>query len=66
MSLMREKAQSSSRVCDKKASSLKDFHVEKKIGDGAYSVVFQVIRKSDLKEYALKQVTQLNTEIFCR
>ena len=27
-----------------------------KIGDGAYSQVFKVIRMSDLKEYALKQV----------
>jgi len=35
---------------------LKDFHIEKKIGDGAYSIVFQVMRKSDFQEYALKQV----------
>ena len=47
-------------------TSIKDFHVHKKIGrlfkwpycltlgDGAYSQVFQVTRKSDHKEYALK------------
>jgi serine/threonine protein kinase len=53
---MREKPQASARLLDKCHTVLKDFHVEKKIGDGAYSVVYAVIRKSDLKEYALKQV----------
>ena len=38
------------------SSSLRDFHVHKKIGVGAYSEVYQVTRKSDGKEYALKQV----------
>jgi NIMA (never in mitosis gene a)-related kinase len=37
-------------------TTLKDFHIERKIGDGAYSQVFQVMRRSDSKEYALKQV----------
>ena len=38
-------------------SSMRDFHVHKKIGDGAYSIVYQVTRKHDNKEYALKQVS---------
>ena len=56
MTLMREKPQASVRLLDKCQTVLKDFHVEKKIGEGAYSIVYAVIRKSDLKEYALKQV----------
>jgi serine/threonine protein kinase len=42
-----------------RASSLNDFFVERKIGDGAYSQVFKVIRKSDQREYAMKQVSPL-------
>lgn len=38
-------------------SCLRDFHVHKKIGTGAYSEVFLVTRNSDGMEYALKQVS---------
>lgn len=30
------------------------YSINRVLGDGAYSVVYQVIRKSDNKEYALK------------
>ena len=46
-----------------RGSSLNDFFIEKKIGDGAYSQVFKVVRKSDNREYALKQVSAI---IICR
>ena len=39
-------------------SGMRDFHVHKKIGDGAYSIVYQVTRKHDNQEYALKQVSR--------
>jgi serine/threonine protein kinase len=37
--------------------SMDDFKIVKKIGEGAFSKVFRVIRKSDNTEYALKQVS---------
>eukprot|EP00347_Sterkiella_histriomuscorum_P011905 403370648 len=37
-------------------SSLKDFKIVKKIGEGAFSQVYRVIRINDNVEYALKQV----------
>ena len=36
---------------------MEDFKIVKKIGEGAFSKVFRVIRKSDNTEYALKQVS---------
>ena len=38
------------------ASSLRDFEVLSKIGDGAFSQVFKVRRRSDGQIYALKKV----------
>ena len=35
---------------------MRDFHIHKKIGVGAYSEVYQVTRRSDGNEYDLKQV----------
>ena len=37
-------------------SSLKDFVILEKIGEGSYSSVHKVKKKSDGKEYALKKV----------
>jgi len=39
---------------------MRDFLVKSKIGEGAYSVVYKVTRKSDGKTYALKQVSTSN------
>lgn len=36
--------------------SLESFTVLKTLGEGSYSVVYNVIRKEDQKEYALKKV----------
>jgi NIMA (never in mitosis gene a)-related kinase len=36
--------------------SIKDFKILNKIGDGAYSTVYKVLRHSDNTEYALKKV----------
>jgi NIMA (never in mitosis gene a)-related kinase len=36
--------------------SMKDFEIITKLGDGAYSTVYKVIRKEDNKIYALKRV----------
>ena len=36
--------------------SLADFEFSHKIGEGAFSTVFKVIRKADSQTYALKQV----------
>jgi NIMA (never in mitosis gene a)-related kinase len=36
---------------------MEDFKIVKKIGEGAFSKVYRVIRKSDNTEYALKQVS---------
>lgn len=36
--------------------SLKDFDVFEKLGEGAFSSVFRVLRKSDNQVYALKKV----------
>ncbi len=42
---------------EEKLSSLKDFEVQTKLGEGAFGQVFKVKRKQDGKEYALKKVT---------
>lgn len=39
-----------------KSSSMKDFDVLAKLGEGAFGVVFKVKRKADNKEYAIKKV----------
>jgi NIMA (never in mitosis gene a)-related kinase len=36
--------------------SLLDFEIYEKLGEGAYSTVFRVVRKSDRLVYALKKV----------
>lgn len=36
--------------------SLSDFDVFEKLGEGAFSTVFKVVRKSDKQVYALKKV----------
>lgn len=38
------------------ASSMKDFEIMNKLGEGAFGVVFKVKRKEDGEEYALKKV----------
>jgi NIMA (never in mitosis gene a)-related kinase len=40
--------------------SLKDFKIINKLGEGAYSSVYRVIRIIDGEEYALKKVKLLN------
>jgi serine/threonine protein kinase len=44
---------------EEKLSSLKDFEVQTKLGEGAFGQVFKVKRKQDGKEYALKKVPPL-------
>ena len=39
--------------------SLKDYEILKKLGDGAYSIVYKVKRVSDQEIYALKKVRLL-------
>jgi NIMA (never in mitosis gene a)-related kinase len=39
-----------------KSSSMRDFEVLTKLGEGAFGVVFKVRRKADGKEYAMKKV----------
>lgn len=41
-------------------STLDDFEREDRLGEGAYSCVYQVVRKSDKKIYALKKVRMMN------
>ena len=36
------------------SASLKDFKIVKKLGEGAFSIVYKVTRLSDNQEYALK------------
>ena len=43
--------------------SLKDFEIISKIGEGAYSKVYKVKRKSDQEIYALKKVTMRKLKI---
>lgn len=45
-------------------SNIRDFIPEGKLGEGAYSTVYKVRRRSDNKIYALKKVkmNQLNTK----
>ena len=40
---------------------MNQFQIVKKLGAGAFSVVYKVIRISDGLEYALKKVSQNNT-----
>lgn len=37
-------------------SSLKDFTIKEKLGEGSFSSVYKVTRKSDGKDYAMKKV----------
>ena len=37
-------------------TTLKDFEIKEKLGEGSYSTVYKVIRKSDQKTYSLKKV----------
>jgi NIMA (never in mitosis gene a)-related kinase len=41
-------------------TSLEDFEMVKRLGDGAYSTVYKVIRKSDNQCYAMKKIKTLN------
>jgi len=40
--------------------SLKDFQILTKLGDGAYSTVYKVLRNEDNQIYALKRVKIVN------
>jgi len=40
--------------------SLKDFQLMEKLGEGAYSSVYKVVRLTDSKVYALKKVRMLD------
>jgi NIMA (never in mitosis gene a)-related kinase len=40
--------------------SLKDFQIISKLGEGAYSTVYKVIRLEDNEPYALKRVKIVN------
>lgn len=40
--------------------SLKDFQILTKLGDGAYSTVYKVLRNEDSHIYALKRVKIVN------
>ena len=42
------------------ASKLEDFEILTRLGEGAYSSVYKVKRKSDKQIYALKKVRMLN------
>jgi len=39
---------------------MNDFQVKSKLGEGAYSIVYKVIRNADNKVYALKKVKLMN------
>ena len=43
--------------------TMQNFHIEAKIGEGAYSIVYRVRRISDNQEYALKKVRMGNLSI---
>jgi len=40
--------------------SIKDFQIMSKLGDGAYSTVYKVLRNEDSQIYALKRVKIAN------
>lgn len=42
------------------STSLEDFEISGRLGEGAYSSVYKVKRKSDKNVYALKKVRMLN------
>ena len=37
-------------------TNLSDFEIEKKLGEGSFSVVYKVKRKNDGKYYAMKKI----------
>jgi NIMA (never in mitosis gene a)-related kinase len=37
-------------------TTIKDFQIVNKLGEGAYSQVYKVVRYSDKQQYALKKV----------
>ena len=39
---------------------MNDFQIQSKLGEGAYSIVYKVIRNADANIYALKKVKLLN------
>ena len=41
---------------EKKGLSLEDFDMKCRLGKGAYGDVFEVVKKSDGKVYAMKQI----------
>ena len=40
--------------CNECSRSIRDFEIHEKLGEGSFSTVFRVTRKSDNKIYALK------------
>jgi len=41
---------------DKCTATLKDFTIKKKLGKGSYGTVYLVLRKSDNKKFAMKNL----------
>ena len=39
---------------------MNEFQIQSKLGEGAYSIVYKVVRKTDIQIYALKKVKLLN------
>ena len=39
---------------------MNEFQIQSKLGEGAYSIVYKVVRKTDSQIYALKKVKLLN------
>lgn len=40
--------------------SIRDFEILSKLGEGAYSTVYKVVRHADNKTYALKRVKMMS------
>lgn len=51
-----EKAEPTSPTKKKNSMTIEDFIVGRRLGRGAYGDVFHVVKISDGKEYALKQI----------